>query len=100
MFNCFHTGPPNVTFTWRHWAHWEGDYGPNKATNEVIELFGAAVATVDDKLLIEEIRVYYDPNPFVAKLMGLGPGMACPMAARTNQPPKQVEGRSVLCSIQ
>ena len=65
---------------WRHWGHWEGDYSGHKATNEVIELFGILVAEVDENLVIQELKIYYDPNPFMAALTERPAGsLSCPM---------------------
>ena len=64
-------GPPNVTFTWRHWADWTGPYKDVQPTGEKMELFGSCIATVNDDLKITDLQVFYDPNPLMASLMGL-----------------------------
>jgi len=63
------SGPPKVTFTWRHWARWTGEFRGNAPTNEPIELIGMCVAEVDDQLKITDLQVYFDPNPMLAKMM-------------------------------
>ena len=62
-------GPPKVTFTWRHWARWTGEFRGNAPTNEPIELIGMCVAEVDDQLKITDLQVFFDPNPMLAKMM-------------------------------
>ena len=72
------SGPPNVVCTWRHWSNFKGPYKDMPPSGELIELFGILVAKVSDKLKIEELQVFYDPNPFMAKLMGYKQG-ECPI---------------------
>ncbi|KAL4218190.1 hypothetical protein ACF0H5_022926 [Mactra antiquata] len=69
------SGPPVVSFTWRHWGTFEGDYKGTKATGETIEMFGSCVARVTEDLKIQSIDVYYDPN---GTLMKLTKGSKCP----------------------
>jgi len=77
-------GPPKVTCTWRHWGTFKGAYNGREPTGEVIELTGSMIATVDANLSIEEIKIFYDPNPFIAKLSGIPPGGACPAQFKGN----------------
>ncbi len=39
----------------------------NQPTGEPIEMFGIAVAVVNKDLIIEDLSVYYDPNPVLTK---------------------------------
>lgn len=75
------TGPPNVTFKWRHWGDFEGEYAGHLPTNKRIEMYGMALARVNDKLQIEELEIYYDPTGFLADLAAGGPKGGCPFAA-------------------
>ena len=61
-------GPPKVSFTWRHWAHWTGPYRDSPPTGELMELIGTAIAEVDDNLKIIDLQVFFDPNPMLAKM--------------------------------
>lgn len=65
------SGPPKVSFTWRHWTTWTGPYKGQKATGERIELVGSCVAEVTSDLKLKFIQVFYDPNPMMAKLTGV-----------------------------
>jgi hypothetical protein len=67
--------PPVVTFKWRHWGTFEGEYQGFAPTGERIEMFGVSVAKVDDALKLLEVEHYYDPNHFLGKLTG-----GCPIA--------------------
>ena len=66
--------PPVVTFKWRHWGTFEGEYHGFAPTGERIEMFGVSVATVDDDLKLLEVEHYYDPNRFLGRLTG-----GCPL---------------------
>lgn len=46
-------GPPNVTFRWRHWGQYTGPYAGFQHTNETIEMYGMAIARVNDQLQIQ-----------------------------------------------
>lgn len=62
-------GPPKVSFTWRHWAHWTGPYRNNPPTGELMELTGSCVAEVDEHLKIVDLHVFFDPHPMLGRLM-------------------------------
>ena len=64
------SGPPKVAFSWRHWAHWTGPYKGRAPTGELLEMYGMAVAVVDENLKIKSIDVHYDPNQLLMKLEG------------------------------
>ena len=66
----FFVGPPRVAFSWRHWAHWTGPYKGTDPTGELVEMYGMAVAEVDENLKIKSIDVHYDPNQILMKLEG------------------------------
>lgn len=63
--------PPKVAFSWRHWAHFTGEYEGNKGKGELVELFGFCTATVNDKLQIVNLEVYFDAAEFISVLKGL-----------------------------
>ncbi|KAK6078837.1 pathogen-related protein [Seiridium cupressi] len=65
-----YSGPPTVSFRWRHWGEMKADYsGLNdkgekivlKAHGGSIDIEGLAVAKVNDKLQIESVDVWFDP---------------------------------------
>ena len=70
-------GPPKVSFTWRHWAHWTGPYRDSPPTGELMELIGTAIAEVDDNLKIIDLQVFFDPNPMLAKMTSKACSKAC-----------------------
>ena len=73
------SGPPAVSFSWRHWAHWTGVYMNREPTGELIELFGTCVAKVNDDLKLVDLQVFFDASSMLTKLKGLPGGLCrCP----------------------
>ena len=64
------TPPPVVTFSWRHWANFNGCYKGNEGTGELVEMFGFAVVKVNEELKIQDIKIYYEPESFLEVLEG------------------------------
>lgn len=67
--------PPVVSFRWRHWGKFEGEYKGKEPTGELIEMFGVTVARLSDDLKITDLEHYYDPNELMRPL-----ARGCPMA--------------------
>jgi hypothetical protein len=72
-----YSGPPVVTFKWRHWGLNNGNISietndgtkiESKASNEVMEVFGMSIAKVNEKFEIEELEVFFDPADSLRKL--------------------------------
>ncbi|YAI82385.1 MAG: ester cyclase [cyanobacterium endosymbiont of Rhopalodia sterrenbergii] len=62
------SGPPNVTFKWRHWGTFNGPYKDHQPTGETIEIVGLSIARVTDDLKIIEVEHYFDNSTFLQKL--------------------------------
>ncbi|HAC63664.1 MAG TPA: SnoaL-like polyketide cyclase [Cyanothece sp. UBA12306] len=62
------SGPPEVTFKWRHWGTFNGPYKDHQPTGETIEIVGLSVARVTDDLKIIEVEHYFDNSTFLQKL--------------------------------
>ncbi|OCK85442.1 hypothetical protein K432DRAFT_439311 [Lepidopterella palustris CBS 459.81] len=65
-----YSGPPLVTFRWRHWGTMKNDYvGFNNKGDKVtakahggpIDIEGVTVATVDDKVRLQQVQTWFDP---------------------------------------
>lgn len=65
-----YSGPPTVSFRWRHWGQMKNDYvGINnkgekvtaKAHGGPIDVQGVTVATVNEKLQLQSVRTWFDP---------------------------------------
>lgn len=66
------SGPPNVTFKWRHWGTFNGSYKDYAPTGETVEIVGVSIARVTDDLKIEFLEHYFDNNVFLDKLTAGG----------------------------
>jgi hypothetical protein len=62
------SGPPNVTFKWRHWGTFSGSYKDYAPTGETIEIVGMSIARVTDDLKVLSIEHYFDNSLFLKKL--------------------------------
>ncbi|KOP23254.1 SnoaL-like polyketide cyclase [Hapalosiphon sp. MRB220] len=62
------SGPPNVTFKWRHWGTFSGSYKENAPTGETVEIVGMSIARVDDDLKILSLEHFFDNSSFLNKL--------------------------------
>jgi hypothetical protein len=67
-----YSGPPNVTFKWRHWGHFNGPYKNFAPTGETIEIIGMSLARVTDDLKVISLEHYFDNNVFLQKLTAGG----------------------------
>lgn len=66
------SGPPNVTFKWRHWGTFTGTYKDYAPTGETIEITGMSIARVTEDVKIESLEHYFDNNAFLQKLTAGG----------------------------
>lgn len=53
------SGPPYVTFTWRHWGQLDGKFQENQGHGEIVEMYGLIRATVKDQLKIQKLEVHF-----------------------------------------
>jgi hypothetical protein len=63
--------PPVVSFKWRHWGHFTGEYKGHKPSGQKVEIFGMTVARCAEDLRLLEVEHYYDNSLFLSQL--------CPM---------------------
>jgi len=64
-----YTGPPLVTFKFRHWGIMDGPFKGHKPTGETVQFIGIAIAKVDEEMRIVELEVYYDPAELLGGLL-------------------------------
>jgi len=69
------SGPPNVVFTWRHWAKFTGQFKDRLGAGELVELFGLARITVNASLKIQAVEVFMDADEFIHTLEGKEPAV-------------------------
>ncbi|MEJ1934384.1 SnoaL-like polyketide cyclase [Nostoc sp. NIES-2111] len=87
-----YSGPPTVTFKWRHWGHFRGAYKDYVPTGETVEIIGLSVAHVTDDLKIISLEHYFDNTLFLDKLTAGGKqtngetkGSGCPFGSWFNK---------------
>ncbi len=71
-----YTGPPVVTFSWRHWGYFTGSFKENNGKGELIEVPGYGIAEVNDKLQLCDCEIFFDKNTFMEVLEGKKPASA------------------------
>jgi hypothetical protein len=67
-----YSGPPTVTFKWRHWGHFRGKYKDFAPTGETVEIIGMSIARVTDDLKIISMEHYFDNSLFLTRLTAGG----------------------------
>lgn len=63
------SGPPVVSFSWRHWGKFDGKFNEIQGQGQHVEVFGFAMAEVNDKLQFEKVMIYYDADEFIEQLV-------------------------------
>ncbi|CAF2066892.1 unnamed protein product [Rotaria magnacalcarata] len=85
-----YSGPPNVTFKWRHFGRMTGYFScPSfsgytykaEPTNKMVNIYGICKATVSSDLKIQDLQVFFDINQLFAQFTEL-----CPLAPFANIP--------------
>ena len=66
--------PPKVTFKWRHWGTFSGNYKNYSPTGERIEIVGISVAEITEDYKIVSLEHFFDNSSFLNKLI-----KGCPM---------------------
>ncbi|KAL7552770.1 hypothetical protein ACHAWF_018595 [Thalassiosira exigua] len=64
------SGPPKITFTWRHWAVFSGEFEGHKGSGETITMTGFGVVTLNEDNKAKKIEIYFDPDGFLRVLRG------------------------------
>jgi len=72
VLECF-SPPPRVSFSWRHWGNFTGTYEGHQGHGELVEMYGFAVAEVDDKLRLIDVDIYYKADSFLQVMKGIKP---------------------------
>jgi hypothetical protein len=77
-----YSGPPNVTFTWRHFGKMTDYFScPGLSglvykvdpTNRMVKLYGMCKATINDQFQIQDLQIFYDPNQLFTQLTEISP---------------------------
>eukprot|EP00397_Hematodinium_sp_SG-2012_P052001 GEMP01061261.1.p1 GENE.GEMP01061261.1~~GEMP01061261.1.p1 ORF type:complete len:271 (+),score=57.41 GEMP01061261.1:122-934(+) len=70
------SGPPIIGFSWRHFGIFDGKFRDKKGTGELLNMFGFAQATMNERMEVQEMRIYYNPTDFIKVLEGKQPASA------------------------
>ncbi|CAA0815883.1 pathogenesis-related family protein [Striga hermonthica] len=70
-----YSGPPVISFKFRHWGYFEGAFKGHGPTGELVQFYGVGVLKVDESLRAEDVEIYYDPAELFAGLLK-GPSLA------------------------
>jgi len=68
------SGPPTVTFKWRHFGKFSGSFTDkrgaiHKGDGAILDLHGMCIAKVSADLKIESLDIYYNPEDLITPLM-------------------------------
>ncbi|KAI4333558.1 hypothetical protein L6164_018346 [Bauhinia variegata] len=64
-----YSGPPVITYKFRHWGYFEGPFKGHAPTGERIEFYGIGIMKVDESMRAEDVEIYYDPEELFAGLL-------------------------------
>ncbi|XP_051152116.1 pathogen-related protein [Andrographis paniculata] len=64
-----YSGPPLITFKFRHWGFFEGPFKAHAPTGEMVQFYGVGTLKVDESLRVEDVEIYYDPAELFAGLL-------------------------------
>jgi hypothetical protein len=69
-----YSGPPRVTFKWRHFGKYSGTFEDKegnkyKGDGSMFERFGTTVAILNSEAKIEELEIFYNPDDMIKPLM-------------------------------
>lgn len=64
------SGPPRITFSWRHWASFDGSFRGREGDNKTYEIYGFGMLGVTSELKVKEIEIFYKPDDFMKALHG------------------------------
>ncbi|BBD62278.1 pathogenesis related protein [Nostoc sp. HK-01] len=67
-----YSAPPTITFKWRHWGHFRGNYQDYSPTGQMIEVIGMSVVQVTEDCKILFLEHYYDNGKFLHQLTSGG----------------------------
>ncbi|PQE24080.1 pathogen-related protein [Rutstroemia sp. NJR-2017a BVV2] len=96
-----YSGPPVVSFKWRHWGVMKNDYvGVNDknekvhipAHNGTIDIQGVAIAHVDAAVRMQAVEIFYDPAEMFRQIAKNGNATKTPL-------PKEEEGKDMTMQL-
>lgn len=85
-----HSGPPVISYKFRHWGYFEGPYKGHSPTGEMVDFYGMGILKVDESLRAEDVEIYYDPADLISKLLK-GPLIPEQQNVSTNASPANID---------
>ncbi|KAK7244163.1 hypothetical protein RIF29_38981 [Crotalaria pallida] len=70
-----YSGPPVITYKFRHWGYFEGPFKGHAPTGDMVEFYGIGVMKVDESMRAEDVEIYYDPGEMFSGLLK-GPSLS------------------------
>ncbi|OWM81444.1 hypothetical protein CDL15_Pgr007482 [Punica granatum] len=64
-----YSGPPVVTYKFRHWGYFEGPFKGHRPTGEMAQFYGVGIMKVDESMRAEDVEIYYDPAELFGGLL-------------------------------
>ena len=64
-----YSGPPVITYKFRHWGYMEGPFKHYPPTGELVELFGIGIFEVDENMKIVKVEFFLDGAMLLGSLM-------------------------------
>ncbi|KAM7514714.1 hypothetical protein LguiA_004297 [Lonicera macranthoides] len=64
-----YSGPPVITYKFRHWGFKEGPFKGHAPTEEMVELYGMSVFELDENSKIVKVEFFFDRGELLGGLM-------------------------------
>ncbi|KQK03580.1 pathogen-related protein [Brachypodium distachyon] len=64
-----YSGPPKVTFKFRHWGYMEGPFKEYPPHGQRIEFFGVCIFHVDEDVKIQKAEYFYERGNFLSSFL-------------------------------
>ncbi|KZV23179.1 pathogen-related protein [Dorcoceras hygrometricum] len=64
-----YSGPPVISYKFRHWGYMEGPFKGSEPTGELVEFFGTAVFELDENSKVVKIEFFCDRGELLAPLI-------------------------------
>ncbi|XP_061983052.1 pathogen-related protein-like, partial [Populus nigra] len=64
-----YSGPPVISFKFRHWGFFEGPFKGHAPNGEKVEFYGSGALNVDESMRAEDVEIYYDPAELIGGLL-------------------------------
>ncbi|KAL7155729.1 hypothetical protein ABFS83_03G096200 [Erythranthe nasuta] len=63
------SGPPVISYKFRHWGYFEGSYKEYAPTGELVEFFSTTIYELNEESKIKKVEFFFDRGELLAGLM-------------------------------